>query len=122
MHVAQSESILCGITSVGFSVSGRLLFAGYDDFECKVRSSWSCERAPDASRSHRVSYDTNRLFQVWDVLRGERVGTLSGHENRVSCLGVSNDGISLCTGSWDSTVGFGLRRAIFLRVLTVCLA
>jgi hypothetical protein len=27
---------LCGITSVAFSVSGRLLFAGYDDFECKV--------------------------------------------------------------------------------------
>lgn len=27
-----------------------------------------------------------------------------GHENRVSCLGVSNDGISLCTGSWDSLV------------------
>ena len=25
-----------GITSVAFSVSGRLLFAGYDDFECKV--------------------------------------------------------------------------------------
>ena len=38
------------------------------------------------------------------MLRGERVGVLSGHENRVSCLGVSNDGISLCTGSWDSTV------------------
>jgi guanine nucleotide-binding protein G(I)/G(S)/G(T) subunit beta-1 len=69
-----SEQILCGITSVAFSVSGRLLFAGYDDFECKV----------------------------WDVLRGERVGVLSGHDNRVSCLGVSNDGISLCTGSWDS--------------------
>ena len=32
----QSESVLCGITSVAFSVSGRLLFAGYDDFECKV--------------------------------------------------------------------------------------
>ena len=68
--------MLCGITSVAFSVSGRLLFAGYDDFECKV----------------------------WDTLRGERVGSLSGHENRVSCLGVSNDGISLCTGSWDSLV------------------
>lgn len=27
-----------------------------------------------------------------------------GHENRVSCLGVSNDGISLCTGSWDAFV------------------
>ncbi|KAK4631611.1 Guanine nucleotide-binding protein subunit beta [Fulvia fulva] len=67
---------VCGITSVAFSVSGRLLFAGYDDFECKV----------------------------WDVLRGERVGTLQGHDNRVSCLGVSNDAMSLCTGSWDSMV------------------
>jgi hypothetical protein len=44
------------------------------------------------------------LMQVWDVLRGERVGTLSGHDNRVSCLGVSNDAMSLCTGSWDSMV------------------
>ena len=31
-----SDQILCGITSVAFSVSGRLLFAGYDDYECKV--------------------------------------------------------------------------------------
>jgi len=38
------------------------------------------------------------------VTRGEKVGSLVGHENRVSCLGVSNDGISLCTGSWDSVV------------------
>jgi hypothetical protein len=45
---------------------------------------------------------------VWDVLRGDKVGSLSGHENRVSCLGVSNDGISLCTGSWDSLVSSGL--------------
>lgn len=45
-------------------------------------------------------------LQVWDVLRGDKVGSLSGHENRVSCLGVSNDGISLCTGSWDSLVSF----------------
>ncbi|KAK9239744.1 WD40-repeat-containing domain protein [Lipomyces kononenkoae] len=67
-------SINCGITSVAFSQSGRLLFAGYDDFECKV----------------------------WDVLRGDKVASLSGHDNRVSCLGLSNDGISLCTGSWDS--------------------
>lgn len=42
--------------------------------------------------------------QVWDTLRGERVGTLQGHDNRVSCLGVSNDAMSLCTGSWDSMV------------------
>lgn len=42
--------------------------------------------------------------QVWDVTRGEKVGALVGHDNRVSCLGVSNDGMSLCTGSWDSLV------------------
>lgn len=50
-------------------------------------------------------YKLTNLRQVWDVTRGERVGSLVGHENRVSCLGVSNDGISLCTGSWDSLVG-----------------
>lgn len=35
--------MLCGITSVAFSVSGRLLFAGYDDFECKVNMLFSVE-------------------------------------------------------------------------------
>lgn len=39
---------------------------------------------------------------MWDTLKGERVGVLAGHENRVSCLGVSQDGMALCTGSWDS--------------------
>ena len=38
------------------------------------------------------------------MTRGEKVGSLVGHDNRVSCLGVSNDGMSLCTGSWDSLV------------------
>lgn len=68
------DNILCGITSVAFSLSGRYLFAGYDDFNCNV----------------------------WDTLKGDKVGTLQGHENRVSCLGVSSDGMALCTGSWDS--------------------
>jgi len=68
------DNILCGITSVAFSNSGRLLFAGYDDFNCNV----------------------------WDTLKGERVGVLAAHDNRVSCLGVSSDGMALCTGSWDS--------------------
>lgn len=68
------DNILCGITSVAFSASGRILFAGYDD----------------------------NNVNVWDTLKGERVGVLTGHENRVSCLGVSQDGMALCTGSWDS--------------------
>lgn len=47
----QYEMIVCGITSVAFSKSGRLLLAGYDDFNCNV----------------------------WDTLKGERVGVLTGN-------------------------------------------
>ncbi|AAW43317.1 conserved hypothetical protein [Cryptococcus deneoformans JEC21] len=68
------DNILRGITSVAFSISGRVLFAGYDDYNCNV----------------------------WDTLKGERIGVLAGHENRISCMGVSGDGVALCTGSWDS--------------------
>ena len=33
----------------------------------------------------------------------ERVlGVVAGHENRVSCLGVTEDGMAVATGSWDS--------------------
>lgn len=74
LNIYAHNNILCGITSVAFSKSGRLLFAGYDDYNCNV----------------------------WDVLKGERVGVFAGHDNRVSCLGVSADGLALCTGSWDS--------------------
>ncbi|KAF3840708.1 hypothetical protein F7725_006570 [Dissostichus mawsoni] len=50
------DNIICGITSVAFSRSGRLLLAG----------------------------------------------VLAGHDNRVSCLGVTDDGMAVSTGSWDS--------------------
>ncbi|XP_054569724.1 guanine nucleotide-binding protein subunit beta-4 isoform X2 [Eptesicus fuscus] len=68
------DNIICGITSVAFSKSGRLLLAGYDDFNCNV----------------------------WDTLKGDRAGVLAGHDNRVSCLGVTDDGMAVATGSWDS--------------------
>jgi guanine nucleotide-binding protein G(I)/G(S)/G(T) subunit beta-1 len=69
-----NDKILCGITSVAFSHSGRMLFAGYDDYNC----------------------------YVWDTQVGGLVSQLVGHENRVSCLGVTEDGKALCTGSWDT--------------------
>lgn len=70
------ESIAAAATSVDLSVSGRLIFAGHDDYKC----------------------------YIWDTLKGERVGILAGHENRISCLGVSGDGVALCTGSWDASL------------------
>ena len=39
------DNIICGITSVAFSKSGRLLLAGYDDFNCNVWDSMRAERA-----------------------------------------------------------------------------
>jgi len=74
MNMYANDKILCGITSVSFSLTGKYLFAGYDDYNC----------------------------HVWDTLNGSKVNNQSAHENRVSCLGVSNDGQALCTGSWDT--------------------
>jgi guanine nucleotide-binding protein G(I)/G(S)/G(T) subunit beta-1 len=67
--------VLCGLTSVSFSKSGRFLFAGYDDYNCLG----------------------------WDLLgsSSKNVYQLQGHDNRVSCVGVSPNGDALCTGSWD---------------------
>jgi len=31
-------------------------------------------------------------------------GVLAGHDNRVSCLGVTDDGMAIATGSWDSVL------------------
>lgn len=81
-NVFSSSKILCGITSVSFSRSGRILFAGYDDYKC---NGWDvC--TPSSEGSPYLTLDNNT----------------QGHENRVSCLGVSKDGKALCTGSWDT--------------------
>mmetsp|Transcript_66 Transcript_66/g.98 ORF Transcript_66/g.98 Transcript_66/m.98 type:complete len:346 (+) Transcript_66:380-1417(+) len=75
-----NQSILCGVTSVAFSSSGRLLIGGYDDFKANV----------------------------WDTLRTDGpdstspVQVLGLQDNRASCVGVQRDGQALCTGSWDT--------------------
>jgi guanine nucleotide-binding protein G(I)/G(S)/G(T) subunit beta-1 len=74
-----SDSITCGITSVDFSASGRVLFGGYDDGNA----------------------------YGWDILSENTAApayTLSGHTNRVSCVGVNNTGQAICTGSWDNSL------------------
>lgn len=72
----ENDKILCGITSVAPSSSGRLLFAGYDDYNC----------------------------YAWDIVKteGNFAYTLAQHENRVSCVGVNATGQAVCTGSWDT--------------------
>ncbi|KAH9260416.1 hypothetical protein BASA81_001586 [Batrachochytrium salamandrivorans] len=70
------DKIVCGITSIAFSNSGRLLIGGYDDYQAII----------------------------WDSIAegAEPLSYLSKHDNRVSCLGVQEKGQALCTGSWDT--------------------
>ena len=70
--------------SLGFSASGRIVFAGYDDGQCIG----------------------------WDTLLRRPTVALTGHENRVTSLGVAPDGNAVCTGSWDTVlrVRHGLAR------------
>ncbi|CEG63323.1 Putative Guanine nucleotide-binding protein subunit beta [Rhizopus microsporus] len=74
LNIFTHEQVFSGVTSVAFSISGRVLFGGYDDYHC----------------------------YAWDILKGERVSALDAHNNRVSCLDIAPDGMSLCTGSWDN--------------------
>ncbi|RYR22818.1 hypothetical protein Ahy_B03g068115 isoform A [Arachis hypogaea] len=68
------------VTSIAFSISGRLLFAGYTNGDC----------------------------YVWDTLLAKVVLNLGSlqdsHEGRISCLGLAADGSALCTGSWDTNL------------------
>lgn len=86
------DNIICGITSVAFSKSGRLLLAGYDDFNCNVWDSMKTERA-GLFTFNSFTFSNYILFFV---------GILAGHDNRVSCLGVTDNGMAVGTGSWDS--------------------
>ena len=85
-----TDSIKCGITSVAFSKSGRLLFGGYDDYN----------------------------VHAWDTLGSGDTHAFqlpSPHENRVSCLGVNPSGDALCTGSWDTNLK--VRKQIVVNII-----
>merc|ERR1712188_165561 len=72
--VSYSDDVTHGVTSIAYSLSGRYMFAGYD----------------------------NAQLRVWDTLKGEVLNELSGHRGHVSCLGTSHYGMALCTGGWDN--------------------
>ncbi|XP_054159021.1 guanine nucleotide-binding protein subunit beta-5-like isoform X2 [Oppia nitens] len=71
--IYSKQSIIFGVNSVDFSISGRLLFAGYNDY----------------------------TVNVWDTLKCCRLCILYGHENRVTSVKTSPDGTALSTCSWD---------------------
>jgi WD40 repeat protein len=98
------DNIICGITSVAFSKSGRLLLAGYDDFNCNVWDTMKAERAGMLTSPNTViiAFVATTRAIMTDVLFQSISGILAGHDNRVSCLGVTENGMAVATGSWDS--------------------
>lgn len=56
LMVYSHDNIICGITSVSFSKSGRLLLAGYDDFNCNVWDTLKADRAGKKERRPGCSY------------------------------------------------------------------
>ncbi|KAJ6395863.1 hypothetical protein OIU77_021007 [Salix suchowensis] len=90
-HHQHVDNEIPHVTSIAFSISGRLLFAGYSNGDC----------------------------YVWDTLLAEVVLNLgsvqNSHEGRISCLGLSADGSALCTGSSDTNLkiwAFGGHRKV----------
>jgi guanine nucleotide-binding protein G(I)/G(S)/G(T) subunit beta-1 len=66
-----------GVLSLDFSKSGRLMFSSYSE-------------------------STN--VYVWDIITGEIVGSLNGHNGVVSKIKISPDGLGIATASRDETI------------------
>ncbi|OAF68394.1 hypothetical protein A3Q56_03855 [Intoshia linei] len=74
--VYQKNSVLFGVNDLDVSSSGRILFSGHHD----------------------------GTINVWDTLKFCRLQITYGHDERISCLKTSPDGLALATSSWDSTI------------------
>ncbi|CBY25139.1 unnamed protein product [Oikopleura dioica] len=72
----QRKPVMFSCNSIDFSISGRLIFGGYNDY----------------------------LIHLWDSMQGIKVGCVFAHENRVTALRRCPDGTSFATASWDNTV------------------
>ena len=80
------------VTSLAHSKSGALLFAGYED---NTAVAW--ETISKTLKWYQLGISKNRVS-------GNEGAGRSGHDNRVSCLGLNKSGQALATGSWDMTI------------------
>ena len=72
-----------------------MLFAGYHDYSVRV---WDV-----SSDGTTESAGDNMKTSGFDGRRNSKpVFQLNGHTNRISSLGVNNDGDCIATGSWDT--------------------
>ena len=75
------DNIICGISAVSFSCSGRLLFGGYDDFNCNIWDTLKQDRAGNSSRSY-DGVSINKSAQS-NLGRGPRRGAVAHVRRKV---------------------------------------
>lgn len=90
--IYSKKSIIFGVNSVDFSVSGNVVF--FINFKIIIKQNLLKGRLLFAGYN---DYTIN----VWDTLQCHRLCVMYGHENRVTCIRVSMDGTALASSSWD---------------------
>lgn len=62
---------------------------------CIVIKLWKHLKSSMNFKHYEETIPLTNIFQIFS-------GILAGHDNRVSCLGVTENGMAVATGSWDS--------------------
>lgn len=72
-----------GVTSICFTRSGRCMLASYEDDGQTKRG--------------------GGILRCWDALKGNQVNDIKAHKDQwISSVGLSGDGMAICTASWDT--------------------
>lgn len=94
-----------GFTSCGLSLSGRFIFCGSDDNSIHIwdtlKNQHNGETINFCKRTTSVDFQMISVTINFILLSK---GVLSGHENRVTSLSVSDNGMAVASCSWDQHV------------------
>jgi len=71
-----NDRLLTACSSLAFTKSGRFMICAYDDFTAFI----------------------------WDTMLALLSAQLDGHERRVSCVAINDNGRAVATGSWDMSL------------------
>jgi guanine nucleotide-binding protein G(I)/G(S)/G(T) subunit beta-1 len=96
-----------GATSLSFSASGRLAFAGYEDHTVRVWDTLGAAGAAAAAAAAGAAAghgEQGELGERTALGSCEPIATLAGHGGQVSAVSVAPDGSAVMTASWDTTL------------------
>ena len=107
------------VSSVSFSVDGKLIVSGSEDRTLRVWNAVSGKRVLEPLEGHTdwvtsvsfsgdgkliVSGSDDKTVRVWNAVSGECLHILRGHTNYVTSVSFSGDGNLIVSGSRDRTV------------------